>query len=705
MAYAKRLIASACALAVGFALGGCSNSADDGPGAPPPPPDTFVAEYSLTTFKFPFPTDLPWFAGSADGTLNIPATALAPPPAGIFLTAPLLNTLDGFSTSASMATSFNAAINGSTLSGATVVVIEMYLSNSNKGPATTPADLPPGVTSPVRRVLTFGVDYTAEVSDSVDSFGKILEITPLKPLAASSGGINSGYIVLLTNGIRDGLFRQAQPSADYATVKNAPANCSGIADATLGQLCPWFKGHLAIGQRVGVNPADVVLSWSFSTQSTEDSLRILGQTVPAQAIAVQATGLTTQQLNPAAAGKANVYVGTTAVPYYLAKPANANDRTFLTSFWLAAGPPPPPLDQTSRFITRFNPVPANRGTTTIPLIVTVPNSTANASGGGCTKPTAGWPVAIVQHGLGGDRTQALAMADQFADACFIVAGFDLPLHGITNTANPLYQAPNERTFNVDLQNNTTGAPVPDGKIDASGVHGIPTVLASPLGGRDILRQGEADVSVVAKSLARLDVTGDAVADVDPTRVHYVGLSLGGLAGVAQAKFAPGIRTVTVGAPGGVITRILRESPSFAPTVNAAVAASAPVGSTLNDILFREIQTIIDPGDPINHICECVNNKPFHLIKVVADTVIPNATTDLLIRAGNLRKLTSGTTAVAPGKGVYVSFIQGDHGSLFNPAASAAATVEMQRQSIGFAASAIAPGGPFLTITNPAVVEQ
>jgi hypothetical protein len=61
--------------------------------------------------------------------------------------------------------------------------------------------------------------------------------------------------------------------------------------------------------------------------------------------------------------------------------------------------------------------------------------------------------------------------------------------------------------------------------------------------------------------------------------------------------------------------------------------------------------------------------------------------------------------VAPGKGVYVSFIQGNHSSLFNPAASAAATTEMQRQSILFAASAIAPGGPFLTITNPAVVEQ
>ncbi len=700
MAYAKRLIASACALAMGFALSGCGNSADDDPAFPPASTPAFVAQYSLTAGFLPFPSDLPAFAGTTDGTLNFTAPLNAAP---FLLTGGSLNTLDGFSTTAPITTAFSDAIAPSTLSGSTVVMIEMYLSNTNKGPATTPADLPPGVTSPVRRVLTFGTDYTAEVLNTADSGGKILKITPLKPLAASSGAINSGYIVLLTDGIRDFGFRQAQPSADYATVKNAPANCSGISNATLTQLCPWFKGHLAIGQAVGVNPANVVLSWSFSTQSTEDSLRILGQTVPAQAIAVQATGLTTQQVDARLAGKANVYVGTTAVPYYLAKPANANDKTFLTSFWVAGGPPPPPLDQTSRFITRFNPVPVNRGTTTIPLLVTVPN--ANAAGGSCTKPAAGWPVAIVQHGLGGDRTNAFFMADQFADACFIVASFDLPMHGITNTANPLYQAANERTFNVDLQNNTTGAATPDGKIDNSGVHSIPTLLSSPLSGRDLLRQGQADISVVAKSLARLDITGDAVADVDPTRVHYVGLSLGGIAGVAQAKYAPGIRTVTVAAPGGVLTKLLRESPTFGPTVTAAVGASVAPGGTLYENLFREIQTIADPGDPINHICECVNNKPFHLIKVVADTVVPNSTTDLLIRTGNLRKVTSGVTPVAPGKGVYVSFIQGSHGSLFDPTASAAATAEMQRQSILFAASAIAPGGPFLTITNPAVVEQ
>jgi hypothetical protein len=51
----------------------------------------------------------------------------------------------------------------------------------------------------------------------------------------------------------------------------------------------------------------------------------------------------------------------------------------------------------------------------------------------------------------------------------------------------------------------------------------------------------------------------------------------------------------------------------------------------------------------------------------------------------------------------VNFIEGDHSSLFSPSASLAATVEMQRQTIGFAATAVAPGGPFVVISDPSVI--
>jgi hypothetical protein len=544
------------------------------------------------------------------------------------------------------------------------------------------------------------------VSSDVDSGGRFLRITPLKPLTASSGAVNIGYLVVLTNGLTDPLFRPAQPSADYASFKDAPANCSSITDPTGNAVCRLTKGQLAIAQAVGIDPATVVLSWSFSTQSVNDTFVALDQLVPAQPIGVVPTGLTTKQVNAALAGKANLYVGTTVLPYYTKTPANPNDASILASYWLAAGPSPVPgIDPASRFVTRFNPVPAKQADVTIPLLVTVPNGTANA-GAGCPKPGAGWPVAIVQHGLQGNRTQALAMADAFADACFIVASIDQPMHGIVDTTSPLYDAAHERTFNIDLINNTTNAAGPDGKIDPSGVHFIPTSLQNTLAWRDIfLRQGEADIGVLAKSLSRLDVTGDGQPDIDPARVHYVGLSLGGIVGVAQAKYASAIRTATVAAPGGVLSRIAQDSPTFGPIYRAALGGRLINNSFSWNKYWTELQTIGESGDPINHICECANLKPIHLIKVIGDTVIPNDSTDRLITAGGLKKVSAlGPTAVGPGDGAYVAFTKGSHGSLFDPTASLAATVEMQRQSVLFAVSAVQPGGPFVVITDPTVIQ-
>jgi hypothetical protein len=42
--------------------------------------------------------------------------------------------------------------------------------------------------------------------------------------------------------------------------------------------------------------------------------------------------------------------------------------------------------------------------------------------------------------------------------------------------------------------------------------------------------------------------------------------------------------------------------------------------------------------------------------------------------------------------------------LFDPSVSLAATVEMQRQSVLFAVSAVQPGGPFVVITDPTVIQ-
>ena len=220
---------------------------------------------------------------------------------------------------------------------------------------------------------------------------------------------------------------------------------------------------------------DVVVSWNYTTQSVDDTFNVLAQTVAPQPIAVQLIPGAKSPL-----GAADIFAGTTQVPYYSKVPANANDRSILSSFWVAATPPPAqifPNATAPHFVTRYNPVPvAQGGMRTIPVIGSVPNQAAT----GCAKPAGGWPVVVVMHSLFGDRREALAVADSYASQCYVVAAIDQALHGITNTTDPFYQAANERTFNVDLINNTTRAPTPDGLIDPSGLHGFFAIIQNNL---------------------------------------------------------------------------------------------------------------------------------------------------------------------------------------------------------------------------------
>ena len=327
----------------------------------------------------------------------------------------------------------------------------------------------------------------------------------------------------------------------------------------------------------------------------------------------------------------------------------------------------PGFDQTSRNVTRFNPVPAKTTDVTIPVLVTVPNATA--AGGACSKPTAGWPVVIFQHGLGGDRTTALAIADNYADVCFIVAAIDMPLHGITSTTNPFYQKDNERTFNVDLIDNVTQtATAPsnpnypgDGIIDPSSAHWI-NVLSGGTS-RDNWRQGEADLIVFTKSIATLDITGDGVADVDPKRINYAGISLGGIVGGVHVHFNNDMQTAALSVPGGVITQLAYNSAFFGPRIRGVIGApttvngqpfgwNIPADSTLFNNLVRDLQTALDSGDPVNHIFDAQANVPLFLQRVNGDGVVPNSATNAPHHRGQAeeRSARSARTRWAKGSG-------------------------------------------------------
>jgi hypothetical protein len=735
MVDAKRwLIAPAVALLAGIALSGCEASKDGQVPFPPPPPETGVARFKLdvanSVLDIPYPTDL-YFLFSrldptepADGTLALPAV----PWRSVAMRA-ALNSQDGWSTTASLTTGFSLPLDSASISGSSVKIIKLWLDPSTKAPATNPAYLPSGATSFVAGVLTYGTDFTADVSPDIDSEGKYLRITPLKPLAFSTGPavndsgpnlgkvLNVGYLVVLTNGLKSANGSAMGADTLYESFKAAPANCSTISDAILSQLCQLTKGHLSIAAATGTNPADVILTWSFSTQSIDDTLEIIAKVVTPQQTLIVPAGLTTAAAG--GSGKADIYVGSTKLPYYLTPAASATDSaSVLTKFWTAAGPPPAPLASSSRNLTMFNPLPAKVADVTVPIIVTIPRiSPASACPG---KPAAGWPVAIFQHGITTNRVLALAMADSFADACVVVVSMDLPLHGVRQgepTYGPFYCSPTlpqcigatERTFNVDLVNNTTGAAPGGDGVDPSGQHFIN--LASPATNRDNLRQAAADLVQLWKSVPGLAIAPGTPAPagpigVDPARISFVGHSLGGFTGGTHLHFVDTVRTATLVFAGGVYSKWAQESPSFAPRVRAGLIGFGLVPDSYAwNLFFRDAQAVLDSGDPINHIKDAVSVHPVHFMKVLNDQVVPNVTNDRLIAQGPMRKLkTLGPNAVGPGNGAYTFFSKGDHGSIVSPAASPAATVEMQRQSVLFVTSAVQPGGPFVVLTDPTVID-
>jgi hypothetical protein len=737
----KRLSAAVVILAAAIAAAGCSSSAGDPPdvgptnpaagngnpaagGAPPPAPAATAALFQPAQGIFPFPNDL-YFSGTTDGTINIqPANGLIPNQAG-------LNALDGWSTTAPIRVRFASAVNPASFSAANIRVYQVTVSNTNKA------------VSGFTRALAFGTEYSVNVATDLGVGNTILEIQPLVPLVPSAGPAlptdpvppGTGYLVLLLNGIQMADGSAATADRDYATIKTTlgaavnPANCATLPNAPMQGACGFTASHFAVAAATGVNPANVLLSFHFSTVATRDTLRALGLTIfnpaaPVPAIAVAAPpGIPLNLINPALPAFASARFGTVTVPYYSYIPTAqapggiSTDTVTLRTAWRAAGAPPAPLaDPAGEFnLTRFNPIPLLRASKQIPLLVIVPNAVA--------KPATGWPVVIFQHGITRDRSDAFALAQAFASQGWAIASVDLPLHGITATASPLYQATNEQTFNLDLIVNASGASGPDGVIDPTGTHFIN--LPFPLASRDNLRQGVVNLLALTRALPTLDLDANAATvDIDVTRMAFVGQSLGSITGITYGSVLPNPAVLTprmtFSVPGGGVAALLRDSPTFGPRINAGlIALGLQPGTTLYAQFMRDVQNIVDAGDPLNYVASTAAQRTIYFQQVVGlnpppplpDQVIPNSATQRLIAAvqagvgaTNFPRVVPGVPRAGSG---YVNFIAGDHGSLLSPTASAAATGEMQTETVIFTAGApgpIPPGTIVAGALTPAPVQ-
>lgn len=719
-------------------LAACGSSSNS-PRAVPTPPATntgggpvtgvLTARFDPAASVLPLPNNL-LFSGTTDLTLNPPVAN--PNNFGDPLVA--VSSLDGWSTVAPITTSFNAPpAAASVVPGSTVRVFEVTLSG------------PGGGVTGITRELTPGSQFVTALAPS-DPTGRTLAIVPTTPLKQLTS-----YMVLLTTGIQDARGNDATPDQTYFLSKRPTPLCvngestepllPAASACALEPLRRLTNSHLAAAAAAGIASDRVVLSWAFTTQSITPVLQAVRSRVQPSTIVLNPTGLTT-----AAAGLppiADIYVGFIDLPYYLVPPSAANPTGPLTGFWKAApGAYVPPfngfgLNPTSTNITAYNPFPVANATVRVPVLMTVPNA-----GSGRVRPATGWPLVIFQHGITRNRTDGLAISATLASQGFAMVAIDQPLHGLSpgnsgfasvapfyiNAGNPL-MAPlfgagvRERTFDVDYINNTTGAPGPDGTPDASGTHTIN--LSSLLTSRDNLRQAVADLFVLTASIPNMNIDGAAGGDFDPSRVSFVGQSLGAIVGTPFLALEPRVNNGLLSVPGGGIAQMLNGSPTFGPRIRAGLAAAGLQAGTLDfDRFLGAAQQAIDPADPINYgfasatdailLHEVVGNGT----DIPPDQVIPNSVagaplsgTEPLIRVLGLTPITAAGLVQDPnGLRRVVRFIRGEHGSLLSPARTLGVspaqptgfldvTTEMQGQMASFVVS----GGTAVLVRDATVI--
>lgn len=661
--------------------GGCSNtSSSPSPGNGNNPSAPLVAIYDPGGQAVPFPNDM-YFSGGNGQTLNLPLPARSD---ARYSAIAAINELDGFSTMAPIDESFSAALDPSSLiAGQTIYVFEV-----SEDPISH-------VVKSIVKSLLPGIDYSAGLSNAINASGQVMQITPLKPLDPSSS-----FLVVLTKGIQGANGKVAESDRVFQEIETAIANNQMLTDPVLQPLEPQVAAMLNLAKQQGIESSQVIVSWSFTTQSIADVLAYLQSQAAARTITAGFTGFTTATLPLPTfflgTGHADVYAGDVSLPYYLGVPSAANPMAPVTVlFETASGASPTHND--------FKPI--QTATLNFPLILTVPNAQSVYEQGGGSKPANGWPLVIFQHGYTFNREDIFGIADRLADAGLAVIAIDLPLHGITNPFDPFYQSVNEPTFNLDLKNNATGSPGADGQIDPSGSWFLN--YAHPLTWRDNYRQAATDLFNLTQSVPVLDIDGDGKPDLDGSRIYYVGHSLGAMTGIMLLAFEKNIRSATLGMPEGDYYYAIL-TPPLTPI------AGLTTGGVDYDGYVRDLQTVVDPGDPVNYAALAAANAPLHMIEVVGatsvsppDQIVPNFCTDILASQMGLTEINQ-TTVNPNGLHGIVRFTSGVHGSLVFPLGPPAVTTEMQQEMVIFAAglpSQNLPGnGRTIYIQNSSIIK-
>jgi hypothetical protein len=272
---------------------------------------------------------------------------------------------------------------------------------------------------------------------------------------------------------------------------------------------------------------------------------------------------------------------------------------------------------------------------------------------------AGLPVAIFQHGIDGDRSTMLLVAEDYTARGYAVLGIDAPFHG------------SRQAGAVDLVNNLSGLPIPDGIGDPTGLPvatffdfaGDPSLGIDPVDPRvmrDSLRQATVDLMQTVRLATAGDWSLILGVPLEATPPIFTGASFGGILGANVLAVDPTVSAaVLADAGGGLFIDMFGNSPTLSSWVVSLIGKAYDAGLTVDhpdtdpvraQMSLNLIQTLIEPGDGLALAGAAAPGKSVFLLEAFNDEVVANHSTESLAAAWSARQVSltgSPPTRVVP----------------------------------------------------------
>jgi dienelactone hydrolase len=650
-----------------------------------------TVEFDPANAIIPFPNNL--VIDPATGKVNIPAPACETPAAKAVREG-VLNQLDGFGTfEAGMQVTFTDDVDMATVNSQTVV---MYQRTKDGAPVTSPTPVP--VTILPSSALRFDKNNCTAAPAQVHA----ITIVPTVPLEQ-----RSTYTVALLSGVKTTGGKDYEPSFTWALIRqtkdpvtladgcdyNNPTSCTVVSEQTpltpggdangngvpdvvelvgLDQLWRAEAQALALlDPTIGNDRSKVLVAWEVTTQTTTDpldpavagspaSLLLSGPILGVQSLVCDSAAPTCPNGYPHGQGPyAQCANSESDAECFLEIALGAGNyttgRALCTQIGCAAVgdvlagavpganyqvPGPNPLAGGAMVPGPWaDPVhPSAPQTELIQVLAFVPAGSAGP-----------YPTVIFGHGLGRSKTDLFAIAPQLAANGYASIAIDFVASG-----SRAVQTSNDAAIGCSGTPSATAAP-----------QCFAPILSTNLGTtRDNIRQTVLDLERLANAIAGCGATGCRSANsagnlnVDPTKIEYMGQSLGGIIGSVFTAVEPKVKasvlnvaamgwldvlehtenlTIRCSLVNGLIDAGILVGDKWDPQANTGLCTTDAWQMQPGYQQFSGIARIVlDPADPAN-FSGMLATRRFLLQEVVGDQVVPNYATE---HEGQLTGLTA-----------------------------------------------------------------